>query len=123
MKTRHIFVLSLAVLFSCTEKKTEIKPIEPLLFSVTGKVQKGPFITGTGLFIHDLNEALVQTGKSYFATIQSNDGSWNMNKIELSTGKALLSADGFYYSELYNKLSPAKLTLQALVDFSKKRNN
>jgi hypothetical protein len=90
------------------------------VFSFKGKAQKGPFITGTTITLNELNANLGQTGKSFTTTITSDDGSFELNNIELNSDLALLTANGFYFSELYGQLSPAALSLQAMTDLSKK---
>lgn len=91
-------------------------------FSFTGKVQKGPFITGTNITLNELNSSLGQTGKSFTTTITTNDGSFSLNNIELNTDLALLTASGFYFTEIYGELSEATLSLQALSDLSGKES-
>lgn len=88
------------------------------LYSIEGKVQKGPFITGTTIILNELNSNLGQTGRSFTSNITSDDGSFTLNNIYLGSSMVLLTANGFYFSELYGKLSPATLSLQSLSDVS-----
>ena len=87
-------------------------------FSFTGKMQKGPFVTGTTITVNELNESLGQTGKSFTTSITSDDGSFNLANIEMESNLALLSGDGFYYNEVIGRLSSAQITLQAIADLS-----
>ena len=87
-------------------------------FSFSGKVQKGPFVTGTTVTVNELNESLGQTGKSFTTSIASNDGSFSLNNIEMESDLALLSGNGFYFNEVLGQLSSAQITLQALADLS-----
>ncbi len=67
-------------------------------FSFSGKVQKGPFVTGATVTVNELNESLGQTGMSFTTSISSNDGSFSLNNIEMESDLALLSCNGFYYN-------------------------
>ncbi len=116
MKTKSI-VLSLALigllaLASCTKEKAGG------VFSFTGKVQKGPFVTGTTITVNELNESLGQTGKSFTTSITSDDGSFSLSNLEMESDLALLTGNGFYFNEVLGELSSAQVTLQALADLS-----
>lgn len=116
MKNR-ILALSLALIgmlafASCTKEKTGG------IFTFSGKVQKGPFVTGTTITVNELNESLGQTGKAFTSAITSDDGSFNLSNIEMESNMALLSGNGFYYNEVIGKLSTAQITLQALADLN-----
>ena len=116
MKTR-ILVLSLTLVgmlsvSSCTKENTGG------IFSFSGKVQKGPFVTGTTITVNELNENLGQTGKAFTTSITSDDGSFSLNNSEMGSNLALLSGNGFYYNEVIGQLSSAQITLQAITDLS-----
>jgi hypothetical protein len=115
MKSKSILVLLLitGLSISCEKNKEKI-------YSFSGKAQKGPFITGTNVTINELNPNLGQTGKSFTTTISSDDGSFKVNNIELNSDLCLLTANGFYFSEIYGELSAATLSLQAITDLSDK---
>ena len=87
-------------------------------FSFAGKVQKGPFVTGTAITVNELNQNLGQTGKSFTTTIASDDGSFSLSNIEMESNLALLSGNGFYYNEVLGQLSSAQITLQAITDLT-----
>ena len=91
-----------------------------MYYSFSGKAQKGPFITGTTINLNELNTNLGQTGKSFSTTISLDDGSFDLNNIELNSDLALLTANGFYFSEIYGELSSAPIALQALADLTDK---
>lgn len=121
MKTKSIlFLICLGGLLNSCGKEKEDPGNTPAQFSFTGKVQKGPFITGTTITLNELNGNLGQTGKAFTTTITGDDGSFSLNNIELNTSLCLLTANGFYFNELYGELSPATLSLQAISDLSKK---
>lgn len=116
MRTK-IAALSLALIgmltiVSCTKEKTGGT------FTFSGKVQKGPFVTGTTITVNELNASLGQTGKAFTTSITSDDGSFSLSNIEMESNLALLSANGFYYNEVIGKLSNAPITLQAIADLT-----
>ena len=87
-------------------------------FSFSGKVQKGPFVTGTTITVNELNESLGQTGKSFTTSITSDDGSFSLSNIEMESNLALLSGNGFYFNEVLGQLSSSQITMQALADLT-----
>ena len=89
-------------------------------YSFSGKAQKGPFITGSTINLNELNTDLGQTGKSFTTSISTDDGSFHLNNIELSSDLVLITANGFYFSEIYGKLSSAPISLQVLADLTDK---
>jgi hypothetical protein len=108
-----VFCLSLVVLLAvsaCTKDDTGGT------FSFTGKVQKGPFVTGTAITVNELNQNLGQTGKSFTTTIASDDGSFSLSYLEMESNLALLSGNGFYFNEVLGQLSASQITLQAIAD-------
>ena len=114
---RKILALSLTLIgllafTSCTKEKVGGT------FSFSGKVQKGPFVTGTTITVNELNENLGQTGKSFTTSITSDDGTFSLSNIEMGSNLALLSGNGFYYNEVIGKLSTAPITLQAITDLT-----
>ena len=87
-------------------------------FSFSGKVQKGPFVTGTTITVNELNENLGQTGKSFTTSISTDDGSFSLSNLEMESNLALLSGNGFYFNEVLGQLSSAQITLQAIADLT-----
>lgn len=118
MKARHLilFGIIIGVVVSCESKN------ESEIYSFSGKVQKGPFINGTNVTLNELNSSLGQTGTSFSTPISNDDGTFSMENIELNSNLVLLTANGYYFSEVYGKLSPAPLTLQAISDISGKES-
>lgn len=90
-------------------------------FSFSGKVQKGPFVTGTTITVNELNEGLGQTGKSFTTSISSDDGSFSLSNLEMESDLALLSGNGFYFNEVLGQLSSAQITLQAITKLTNEK--
>lgn len=86
--------------------------------SLSGCVQKGPFINGTPVTVSELESSLAQTGRDFNTSIEDDKGTFELNDIELSSNYVLLSADGFYYDEVKGGLSEERLYLTALADIS-----
>lgn len=107
-----IALIALFAFTSCTKDNTGA------VFSFSGKVQKGPFVTGTTITVNELNESLGQTGKSFITSISSDDGSFSLNNLEMGSNLALLTCNGFYFNEVLGQLSTAQITLQAFADLS-----
>ncbi len=89
---------------------------------LTGFVQKGPFINGTSITLNELNNSMIQTGRSFSSQIMDNSGTFEIPAIELSSPYVELKADGFYYNEVLGETSSAPLTLYALTDLSNREN-
>jgi len=118
-----IVLLSMIVLMTnCTKDETPV-PIETPVIktqSIVGTVQKGPFVSGSSVIVFDLLADLTATGKSYNATITDNLGTFELNKITLSSNYISLKADGFYFNEVSGLKSAAQITLYALSDTTDK---
>jgi len=111
-------ILVLAALITATVLSgcKKDNPDNPQNYSFSGKVQKGPFITGTSINLHELNENLGQTGNSFTTNITSNDGYFSLDNIELNSNLALLTASGYCYSEVFGETTNSPINLQAIVD-------
>lgn len=119
---KHTLVVVLTALTflafnSCRKPKDELT-----IYSFTGKAQKGPYVSGTEINLYELNQDLVQTGKAFSTTISANDGSFSLLNMELGSQYALLSANGFFFSEIYGNISSAQLNLQAVTDLTDQRH-
>lgn len=110
--TFSLALIALLAFTSCTKENAGG------IFSFSGKLQKGPFITGTAITVNELNTNLAQTGKSFTTTISSDDGSFSLSNLEMESNLALLSGNGFYFNEVLDQLSTAPITLQAIVDLT-----
>lgn len=84
--------------------------------SLSGLVQKGPFINGTHILISDIDNALNQTGKTFSTQISGQNGSFALNNISLSSNLIRIIANGYYFNENKGVISDGPLTLQAIAD-------
>jgi hypothetical protein len=114
----YFFIISLVFIFgSCTKENEQL-----IKENLTGYVQKGPFINGTSLALYELDENMIQTGRSFNTQIIDNSGTFEIPAIELTSPYVELKADGFYYNEVLGESSSAPLTLYALTDLSSREN-
>ena len=120
--TRKLFKMSIALslVLSVTncKKDEEINKVENQ--TITGFVQKGPFINGSSVTVYDLQSDLTPTGKSFNTQITDNKGTFQISAVSLSSNYASLRADGFYFNEVSGQQSAAQITLYALSDIASK---
>lgn len=90
-------------------------------YSISGYIQKGPFISGSSIAIQELNEDLEPTGISYQTTTTDDFGYFTLGNA-INSRYAETIAQGFYYNEVAGQLSLANLTLRAISDLSVDEN-
>jgi Cadherin domain len=83
---------------------------------LSGFVQKGPFINGSGITISELNAQLEPTGKVFITQTNNNAGEFAIRGMELESRYLHLKADGFYFNERSGELSEAQLSLNSIID-------
>ena len=83
---------------------------------ITGYIQKGPFLNGTSISVSELRADFSQTGKVFNSQIKDNQGTFEINNLQLSSPYVELKADGFYFNEVTGETSKSQLTLYALAD-------
>ena len=88
--------------------------------TVIGFSQKGPLVTGSSVVLYgvDSNYSVV-TDKKYIGKVTSDNGKYKIVNVTLPYTYALLSAVGFYKSEVNGLKSSDSVVLNALVDLSK----
>lgn len=131
MKTTNLrFVISIAALglastwlSSCNDSRsvagTSDDPNQ-ITASIEGVVEKGPFVKGTTVTLFELNpETFAQTGKTFAGTVDGDDGSFSLGKLELGSRYVLVEASGYYWNELYGLKSTNPLSLKAVAKVGK----
>tara|TARA_B100000315_G_scaffold194805_1_gene185564 strand:- start:1130 stop:2302 length:1173 start_codon:yes stop_codon:yes gene_type:complete len=108
--------LTISMMLSCA-KEEEYSDSSGSAYTVTGYVQKGPYVQGTEITVRELDTSLSPTGRTFTGTIDDNTGTFSA-KGDLSSPYVELSADGYYFNEVSGSLSTAKLTLSALSDLT-----
>ncbi|WP_455590786.1 fimbrillin family protein [Bacteroides sp.] len=121
MKHVILFFFALLIFSGCNDDKNAdvIDPILPV--SISGCVQKGPFITGTSIRMQELDDNLNPTGKSFETQIEKDNGSFAVSG-EISSRYVEIIANGYYYNEVVGELSSAPITLRAIFEASDKES-
>jgi hypothetical protein len=112
-------VIVLILSISCTNKDKD-QDGEPVITSIKGAVQKGPFLNGTVITVSELQDDLSQTGKTYSTEITDSRGSFQLDNISLVSKYVEISASGYYFNENEGQNSIAPLTLSAISDITDK---
>lgn len=124
-KITSILFLALFLL-TCSKSGEEIPSPEKtktiIKSQLTGKIEKGPFLTGSKITLYELDNALKQTGKNIFKTETTNDNGEFLfdSKMELSSQFVELEISGYFFNEVTGKRSSSQITLNALADVSVK---
>lgn len=84
--------------------------------TLKGQVQKGPYNNGTTLWIYELSDGLVQTGRVFKSGINNNRGEFEISNLVLASPYVILEANGFYFNECTGENSEAQLTLSAIAN-------
>ena len=100
---------------SCKENGFD-EPFEPQTYDIQGKVEKGPFISGSTLSIQPMDSKLQVLGSVYNTAITDDLGNFMLGSKEFSTPYAEFMANGYFFNEVKGDLSNGTLTLRALVD-------
>lgn len=119
---RIIPLLTISALFwgivSCDEELGNEDNLTPTDYTVKGKVEKGPFISGSTINLQPMNSKLIPTGSTFSTTIADNAGNFVFNTATLETPYAQLAANGYFFNEVTGQLSIGTLSLRAIADLS-----
>lgn len=103
--------------FSCSESN-ETERFQPQTYNVCGKVEKGPFVSGSTITIQPMNAKLQALGSLYSSTIHDNVGNFSFGSKLFDAPYAELTANGYFFNEVTGNLSQGTLNLRGLVDLS-----
>lgn len=123
MKLKKYFYLAAAfgfVLSSCSKDNSLEEDFQPTTYNVLGKVEKGPFVSGSTITIQPMDGNLQVLGSLYSSTIQDNLGNFSFGSKLFEAPYAELTASGYFFNEVKGELSQGTLNLRALVDLSDK---
>ncbi|WP_370795007.1 hypothetical protein [Bacteroides stercorirosoris] len=123
MSQKHYFKgLFIAVLgimtFSCNDSDEET--YAPQTYNVSGKVEKGPFVSGATITMQPMNANMQASGETYISTIQDNTGNFTFGSKLFDAPFAELTASGYFFNEVSGNLSIGTLNLRGIVDLSDK---
>lgn len=108
------------IVFSCSDNE-EGKNGPSVRYTVSGKVEKGPFVAGSPINMQTMDAKLQPTGKNFTVNIVDDAGNFNFGSQEFDTPYAKLTASGYFFNEVIGDLSQGTLNLNAVVDLSDKQ--
>ena len=111
------FVALSFIAFSCSESN-EPELFQPQTYTVRGKVEKGPFVSGSTITIQPMDSKLQVLGSMFNTTITDNGGSFSFGSKEFQAPYGEMMATGYFFNEVKGSLSEGTLVLRALVDLS-----
>lgn len=124
MKKNVLFLWLVAaaiVLFAGCGASSPTSPAQ-IPTAIEGYIQKGPFILGSTVYVQELDDRLIPTGKTYFTTTSDDLGAFSLaGTIESPYGE--ITTSGFYFNEITGALSDAPLTLRTLSELSSTGTN
>jgi hypothetical protein len=118
MKWKYLVWISLMIVVTCINGCQKDDDLKSKQYSVTGLVQKGPFINGTSISLQELTASLSQTGKNFATQVNDNTGSFGIDDITLVSSYVYLTASGYYFDEVKGSISSTTLDLGAISDIS-----
>lgn len=96
-----------------TDGTNPTKPVEKS--TISGSIEKGPFVQGAKISLYELESDLSQTGKTF--TTQTSDGLGAFKfetSMKLNSQFVELEASGYFYNEVKGELSTSQITLKSL---------
>ena len=89
---------------------------------VSGVSQKGPFVVGSQVTLHELDgESFDLSGRIFVNKIKNDKGEFEVSYKDLSSNYVLLIAEGYYRNEVTGKKSVSPITLNALSDLTDRK--
>ena len=71
-----ILALAFGLMLSCAKSSSEDSSSSAI--TVSGKVQKGPYVQGTEITVRELDSSMTPTGNTFTGTIDDNTGSFSI---------------------------------------------
>src|SRR5574344_278527 len=114
------FSISVALFFSsCSENGIDDNGngnYKPADYSVKGKVENGPFISGSTINLQPMDAQLQPNGSTFSTTITDHLGNFTFGQKTLEAPFAQLTANGYFFNEVKGELSNGTLSLRAIVN-------
>lgn len=121
----HIYsiIIVAIILSSCSkgENSTDFN-LAQKTYKVSGKVEKGPFISGSTITIQPMNDNMQMLGESYSTIIQNNAGYFEFDPKSFKYPFVEMTANGYFFNEVDGDLSSGTLYLRSLVYLSDNKN-
>ena len=76
-KQTHLYIvaflaLTLGLMLSCAKKKEPPEEDTSTAVTISGKVQKGPYVQGTEITVRELDSTMTPTGSTFTGTIDEH---------------------------------------------------
>lgn len=120
MKKYLVFIMLLvSTLFIGCEEETDPIIDGPIIKSkITGTVQKGPFVLGSKLVIHELRSDLTATWTHTEDINIDQKSNFVVPPIQLISPYVAYTVSGYYFNEVKNEISDSIITLEGIADIS-----
>lgn len=112
-------VLLCLVSQACSDEENG-QQYSPATYTVSGKVEKGPFISGSTITMQPMDANMHALGTVFTSTITNHLGNFTFGSQEFETPFAQLTATGYFFNEVNGELSQGMLTLKAAVNLADK---
>ena len=93
---------------------------KPADYKVSGKVEKGPVVSGSTINLQPLDAKYNAVGTNFHSEIVDNAGNFSLGEMTLDTPYATMTANGYFFNEVTGALSRGTLSLNAIVDLTNK---
>lgn len=95
-------------------------PTNPPELTITGAIQKGPFLVGSTVLINKLTARGEPTDSTLTTDIEDSIGTFSFKTT--ASGPVQIVADGYYFNELTGQPSSGTLTLKALYEVNEQND-
>lgn len=106
------------ITLSCSDSENE--GFLPTTYNINGKVEKGPFVSGSTIDLQPMDAGMHALGSTFSSTISDNSGNFTFGSQKLEAPFARLTANGYFFNEVKGDLSTGTLTLRAIVNLADK---
>ena len=120
-----VFAILLTFFVACSKDVAGGSSEDAGILAITGKdiagvSQKGPFVKGSSVVLRETSAKgdFKPTGREFFATTRSDKGDFKIDSLALESQFVLLTATGYYKSEMTGKNSDCQISLNAVSDVS-----
>ncbi|MGM1430846.1 hypothetical protein ACS126_16445 [Sphingobacterium lactis] len=100
MRYQLVLLFITGLMHSCSkESAPTIEKEVNQIITLSGHVEKGPFVRGATITAYELTKNLASRGKSYKSELLNNIGEFSFPKFESTADYLELSANGYYFNE------------------------